>query len=261
MTSIYNDFETKKFFEEKNYFNYPKNNIFFFRQSELPLIDTDGNLLLEEPYKVKEASNGNGDVFLSMKKFGILDNMKSRNIEWIFISGIDNVLLEVADSLFLGITVANNKKIAAKTLFKKNADDKDWIFAKKNGAPSIINSCHLTNSMKEAKNSSGNYLYREINMLAHLFNISSLNKLCSTTLPYHRAFKKNIFINSEGMKQIPESPNTFKFETFIFDSFSLFDDIELLRVEEDDEFAPIKDFNGPHNPEIAKDLYNKKYRA
>ena len=62
------------------------------------------------------------------------------------------------------------------------------------------------------------------------------------------------------MKQVPESPNTFKFENFIFDAFSLFDDIELLRVERIDEFAPIKDFNGPNNPEVAKELYENKFQ-
>lgn len=260
MTSIYNDEATKKFFEEKNYFGYPRNMVFFFKQGELPLIDISGNLILEELYKIKEASNGNGDVFNSMKKYNILNNMKEKQIEWVFFSGIDNVILNIVDPLFLGLTISHNKLIASKTLLKKNADDKDWIFARKNGKPAIINSCHLTDSMKEAKNNKGNYLYREINMLAHLFNISALDKIANTSLPYHRAFKKNTFVNDEGMKQVPESPNTFKFETFIFDAFSLFNDIELLRVEETDEFAPIKDFNGAHNPEVAKELYEKKHK-
>lgn len=260
MTSIYNDEATKKFFEEKNYFGYPKNMVFFFKQGELPLIDISGNLILEEPYKIKEASNGNGDVFHSMKKYNILDNMKKQQIEWVFFSGIDNVILNIVDPLFLGLTISHNKLIASKTLLKKNADDKDWIFARKNGKPAIINSYNLTDSMKEARNKEGNYLYREINILAHLFNISALDKIVNTSLPYHRAFKKNTFVNDEGMKQVPESPNTFKFETFIFDAFSLFNDIELLRVEEIDEFAPIKDFNGIHNPETAKELYEKKYK-
>lgn len=259
MTSIYNDEATKNFFKQKDYFGYPKDMIFFFNQSELPLIDINGNLILEELYKVKEASNGNGDVFNSMLKNGILDDMKKKQIEWIFFSGIDNVILEIVDPLLLGLTIRHHKLVASKTLLKKNIDDKDWIFARKNGKPSIINSCHLTDDMKKAKNEDGNYLYRETNMLAHLFHISAVDKITKISLPYHRAFKKNTFVNEEGMKQVPENPNTFKFETFIFDAFSLFDDIELLRVEEDDEFAPIKDFNGIHNPEVAKEKYEKKY--
>ncbi len=261
MTSVYNDEETKKFFEEKNYFNYPKESVYFFKQSELPIIDISGNLILEEIYKVKEASNGNGDVFNSMKINGILDNMKKKNIKWVSFCGVDNVILDIVDPLFLGITIAHNKLIASKTLFKKDVNDKDWIFVRKNNKPAIIDCNYLSPEMKIATDENGKYLYRETNMLAHLFNISAIEKVCNEKLIYHRAFKKNNFVNEEGMKQVPEKPNTFKFETFIFDAFSLFNDIELLRVNEEDEFAPIKDFTGPHNPEVAKELYEKKHET
>ena len=259
MTSIYNDADTKKFFEQKNYFGYDKEHIIFFKQSQLPLIDINGNLILEELYKIKEASNGNGDVFSSMKKHHIIELMKENKIEWVFFAGVDNVLLDPTDSLFLGLTANSNCKISSKTLFKKDVNNPDWIFARKNGKPAIINSCHLTDDMKIEKDDNGNYLYRETNMLAHLFHISAIEKLSNAVLPYHRAFKKNTYVNDEGMKQVPESPNTFKFETFIFDAFSLFDDIQLLRVEEKDEFAPIKDFNGIYNPEVAKNMYENKF--
>ena len=259
MTSRENNKDTVEFLEEKDYFGYPKEYTYIFEQGELPLITEQGKLILNRQGLIKEASNGNGDVFASMKADGILDDIYNKKIEWLSFSGVDNVILEIVDSLFLGLTIHNNKLIASKTLFKENADDKDWIFARKNGKPAIINSCHLTDSMKIAKNADGKYLYRQMNMLAHLFHVSAIDKICNTKLPYHRAFKKNTFINDEGMKQVPETPNTFKFETFIFDAFSLFNDIELLQVEVEDEFAPIKDFAGPHNPEVAKELYEKKH--
>ena len=59
------------------------------------------------------------------------------------------------------------------------------------------------------------------------------------------------------MKQVPESPNIYKFEQFVFDAFSYFDNIALLRVNQEKEFAPIKSFNGPYNPEIAAEKYSK----
>ena len=259
MTSTYNHNQTINFFEEKNYFDYPKEYVKFFSQSELPLIDTNSNLILEELHKVKEASNGNGDVFNSMVKNGILDDMKSKNIEWVFFSGIDNVILDIVDPLFLGLTVNKNMDIASKTLFKKDYNSKEWVFVRKNGKPAIIDCNYLSDKMKIQKDENNNYLYREVNILAHLFSLSAIDKIAKEQLPHHRAFKKNDFINEEGMKQVPEKPNTFKFETFIFDAFSLFDDILLLRVNEDDEFAPIKDFTGPHNPEVAIELYKKKH--
>ena len=259
MTSIYNDKETKAFFEQRNYFGYPKESVKFFMQSELPLINTEANLILEELYKVKEASNGNGDVFEALQRANLIDDMKRKNIKWVFFSGIDNVTLEIVDPLLLGLTIANKCEVSSKTLFKQDVEDKEWIFVKKNGKPAIISPDYLSDEMKIAKDEDGHDLYRETNILAHIFSISAIEFVADKKLPYHRAFKKNTFVNEEGMKQVPESPNTFKFETFIFDAFSYFDDIVLLRVHDEDEFAPIKDFNGPHNPEVAKELYERKY--
>ena len=94
-------------------------------------------------------------------------------------------------------------------------------------------------------------------MLAHLFSLNAIKKVSNIKLPYHRAFRKNAFVNDEGMKQVPDFPNVYKFEQFVFDAFSYFNNISLLRVNKEDEFAPIKDFNGPHNPEIAAEKYKK----
>ena len=259
MTSRYNDEATKKFFKARNYFGYDKDHIIFFKQSELPLIDIEGNLLLEELYEIKEASNGNGDVFNSMKKNNIIEHMKEHDIKWVSFAGVDNVLLDPTDSIFLGATIRSKNHIASKTLFKKDIFGPEWVFARRDGKPAIINSTHLTDNMKVQKDKNGHSLYREMNMLSHLFDISAIEFLANQELPYHRAFKKNTYVNEEGMKQIPEEPNTFKFETFIFDAFSFFDDIFLFRVLEEEEFAPIKNFNGIHNPEVAKDMYEKKF--
>ena len=55
MTSETNNKDTINYFESKNYFDYDKNNIHFFIQNKLPLIDTSGNILLRETYQVYEA--------------------------------------------------------------------------------------------------------------------------------------------------------------------------------------------------------------
>ncbi len=258
MTSIYNDTATKLFFERKNYFDYPKEAIFFFSQSELPIIDIYGNLVLEETFRIKEASNGNGDVFSALARAGYIHQMKQQGIQWLFFAGIDNVLLNCVDPLLLGLTIVNGHLTASKTLRKENPQDKDWIFASKSGKPSIIDCTYLTEDMKiEIDPITKHDCFRDINLLSHLFSINAVEELANDVLPYHRAFKKNTFVNEEGMKQVPEQPNTFKFENFIFDAFSFFPSIQLLRVKKEEEFAPIKDFNGPHNPEVATILYEK----
>ena len=260
MTSPENHFDTISFFQNKNYFDYDKNQIYFFEQGKLPLIDLNGHLILEELSKVKEASNGNGDVFYSLSQSGLLQNMKEKDIRYVCVTGVDNIICEMVDPLFIGLSVFGQTLVSSKTLFKTDPTSNQWVFALKDGKPAIIDCRNFGEQLSAIQGKSGKYLYRELNMLCHLFHIDALEKLATVSLPYHLAFRKNAFVNEEGMKQVPDEANTYKFETFIFDAFSYFDKITLLRVEEDDEFAPIKDFNGPHNPEIAKKLYEKKLK-
>ena len=48
--------------------------------------------------------------------------------------------------------------------------------------------------MKEAKNEDGNYLYREINMLAHLFHISALDKIAEVSLVNRGKFNYEMLV-------------------------------------------------------------------
>ena len=160
-------------------------------------------------------------------------------------------MLKLVDPLFLGLTISGHYEIASKSIRKLDLYSPDWVFANVDGHPSIIDPKNLQNNNLES--------YNQKNILAHLFSIDALKKLADVDLPYHRAFKKCDFINSEGMKEVPLKPNSFKFEKFIFDAFSIFDRILLLEVESSEEFAPIKAFTGNETPETALDLYKKYY--
>ncbi len=257
MTSTSNYFDTVNFFEQKNFFDYDRNNISFFTQGNLPIIDVDGNLLLSEIYKVNLASNGNGNLFFALKQAKLIKDMERRNLQWLFVSGVDNVLLDPLDPVFIGYTIKSKYEVGSKTLFKENPNDLSWVFARKDDKPTIVDCENFTEQLSEITDNNGNYLYRETNMLAHLFSLDSIKKMSTIKLPYHRAFRKNAFVNYEGMKQIPDGPNVYKFEQFVFDAFPHFDDIALLRVNKELEFSPIKSFNGTYNPELAAQRYEK----
>ena len=257
MTSLENDKQTKAFFEINNFFEYPKEKITFFTQDKLPIIDINGRLILQEPYLIKEASNGNGNVFKSMEVNGIIDKLETERIKWISFGGIDNVLLKNADPLFIGMTAGKNLEIGSKSIFKKEPLEKTAVYCRKNGKPSILDYDEINLELSESKLSNTDiYLYREANMLSHIMSINAVKESSKLNLKYHRTFKKNSFVNFEGVKEVPDKPNTFKFENFIFDAFSHFDDMLLLRVDENEEFAPIKDFTGIYNPDTAIEKYN-----
>lgn len=257
MTSRENNDETQEFLEKNNYFGYDKNNVMLFKQGELPLIDTNGKMLIGKDLKIKEASDGNGGVFSSLRITGMLADMKERGIKWVFIGGVDNVILKMADVTLLGMAIENNVQIASKSVVKANPHEKVGVFCKLNGHPKVIEYSELPEKMAEEVDKNGELKYGESHIMCNLFTIDAIEKISKEPLIYHSAFKKNSYLDENLKEIIPEEPNSYKFEAFIFDSFELFDDIAILRGKREDDFAPVKNKEGVDSPKTAKELYEK----
>ena len=257
MTSKDNNDETLAFLEKNNYFGYPKDNVTLFKQGELPLIDEQGKLLINKDMKIKEGSDGNGGVFSSLRTTGMLSDMKERNIKWIFIGGVDNVILKMADVTLLGMAIKKGVQIASKSVVKANPHEKVGVFCRMNGHPKVIEYSELPEKMAEEVDANGELRYGESHIMCNLFSIDAIEKASKETLMYHSAFKKNSYIDENGREVVPEAPNSYKFESFIFDSFEFFDDIAILRGKREDDFAPVKNKEGVDSPKTAKELYEK----
>ena len=264
MTSEDNNDQTISFLEEHNYFGYNKEKIKFFKQGKVPMVKTDGNIVIDNNKLIKEASDGNGSIYKSLKKSGLLDSMKQDGIEWIFVGGVDNILLRIVDPIMVGLTINENNLIASKSVVKKNPKEKVGVFCKLDGVPKVIEYTELPESMAEEIDQNGQLQFGEVNILSHLFNIEALEKLADVELPYHTAFKKSDYIDENGTLIEVSEPNAYKFESYIFDGFSFFNDMSILRVSREEEFAPIKNKEGSDSPETAVSLYdeyNKKYNG
>ena len=258
MTSEENNDQTLAFLEEHNYFGYPKDKVKLFKQGKAPLISTDGKLLIGKDKLIKEASDGNGSIYKSLKVDGMLDDMKKNNIEWVFVGGVDNILLKIVDPLLVGITVSQNNEIASKSVVKTNPRERAGVFCKIDGKPGIIEYSELPEEMIEEVDENGELVFGDVNILSHLYNINALEKMSDKVMPYHIAVKKSDYLDENGNLIEPEDKNVYKFESFIFDAFSNFDDISILRVKREEEFAPIKNKEGNDSPETAVKLYNAR---
>ena len=257
MTSKENNDETQEFLEKHNYFGYDKNSVMLFKQGELPLVNTEGKMLIGKNLKIKEASDGNGGVFTSLRTTGMLADMKERGVKWVFIGGVDNAILKMADITLLGMAIDKDVQIASKSVVKANPHERVGVFCKMNNHPKVIEYSELPEKMAEEVDENGELKYGESHIMCNLFTIDAIEKISKEPLIYHSAFKKNSYIDENGKEVIPEEPNSYKFEAFIFDAFELFDDIAILRGKREDDFAPVKNKEGVDSPKTAKELYEK----
>ena len=257
MTSKENNDETIEFMEKHNYFGYDKDSVRFFAQSELPLVDVNGKLLVGKDMKIKEASDGNGGTYSSLRASGCLAEMKEKGIKWVFIGGVDNALLKMADTILLGMAIDKKVQIASKSIVKANPHERVGVFAKMNGHPKVIEYSEMPEKMAEEVDSDGELKYGEAHIMCNLYTIEAIEKISKETLIYHSAFKKNSYVDENGKEVTPQEENSYKFESFIFDAFELFDDIAILRGKREDDFAPVKNREGVDSPKTAKELYEK----
>ncbi len=262
MTSEENNDATVEYFAKHRFFGYEKDkNIFFFKQGELPMVDTEGRILIGEDGLVKEAANGHGGIFEALVKNKMTDKMRELGVEWIFIGGVDNCLVKMVDPILMGIAIEKHVTAAGKSIVKANPEEKVGVFCKKNGKPYVIEYSEISQEMAEKRDANGELVYGESHILCNLFNISAVERMGHTPLPYHSAFKKATYIDVDGHKVVPTGPNAFKFEAFLFDAFGELDDMAILRVKREEEFAPVKNATGVDSPETARELYKKFYNV
>ena len=260
MTSKENNADTVEFLEKNNYFGYDKNKVTIFKQSELPLVDTEGKFLINKEYKIKEASDGNGGTYSSLRASGCLADMKEKGIKWVFIGSVDNALLKMIDVTLLGMAVKKGVQIASKSVAKANPQERVGVFCKMNNHPKVIEYTELPEKMAEEVDSDGELKFGESHIMCNLYTIDAIEKISKEPLIYHTAFKKNSYIDENGKEVIPTEPNSYKFESFIFDAFEFFDDIAILRGKREDDFAPVKNKEGVDSPKTAKELYEKYWQ-
>ena len=139
MTSKENNEETLKFFKEHKYFGYEKDkNLFFFVQGELPMMDTEGKILIGEDGLIKLAADGHGGIYESLVKTGMTKKMKEMGVKWVFIGGVDNCLVKMVDPVLMGIAIDKGVTVACKSVVKANPSEKVGVFCKRNGKPNLI---------------------------------------------------------------------------------------------------------------------------
>ncbi len=262
MTSRENNKDTVEFFEKHRYFGYKKDkNIFFFEQGELPMMDTEGKILIGEDGLIKLAADGHGGIYESLVKSKMTNKMRELGIEWVFIGGVDNCLVKMVDPVLMGVAIDKKVTVACKSVVKANPHEKVGVFCRRNGRPNVIEYSEITDEMAEATDENGELLYGESHILCNLFSIDAIERMGAEPLPYHVAFKKAKYIDKDGNLVVPDSPNAYKFEAFLFDAFGEVDDMAVLRVKREEEFAPVKnsDEKGVDCPKTARELYKKFY--
>ena len=255
MTSEKNDLETRAFLKEHDYFGYNPDFVHFFVQDMAPCVDFDGKVLLEEKGRVATSPNGNGGWFSSLlKDENACQKLKESGAKWLNNFAVDNVLQQIADPVFFGATLKGGYEVGGKVIRKVDPYEKVGVMCKKDGHPSVIEYIDLTEEMARATDENGERLYNFGVIFNYLFSLDMLYRIKDEALPMHIVTKKVEYVDENGNKIKPESPNAHKFEMRGVDMVELASSCLPFEVVREKEFAPIKNKTGVDSVESAQAL-------
>ncbi len=254
MTSNINNADTIAFFEEHDYFGYPKDYVKFFVQEMVPACDYEGRIYMESQTEVAMSPNGNGGWFSSMVNAGLLSDIKERGIEWINVFAVDNCLQRIADPMFVGATIAYGCESGAKVVRKAAPDERVGVLCTEDGKPSIAEYYEMTEEMATARKENGDLKYGFGVILNYLFSEKKLEQIADARMPIHVVEKKIPYMDVDGTFVKPEQPNGYKFETLVLDMVHMMDDCIPYEVVREREFAPIKNLHGVDSLDSAREL-------
>ena len=254
MTSNINNADTTAFFEEHDYFGYPKDYVKFFVQEMVPACDYEGRIYMESQTEVAMSPNGNGGWFSSMVNAGLLSDIKERGIEWINVFAVDNCLQRIADPMSVGATIAYGCESGAKVVRKAAPDERVGVLCTEDGKPSIAEYYEMTEEMATARKENGDLKYGFGVILNYLFSEKKLEQIADARMPIHVVEKKIPYMDVDGTFVKPEQPNGYKFETLVLDMVHMMDDCIPYEVVREREFAPIKNLHGVDSLDSAREL-------
>jgi len=257
MTSEKNNADTISFWQEKDYFGYPKEYVKFFIQDMAPAVDFNGKAFMENEYSVALSPNGNGGWYSSLARCGLLNEIKERGIKWLNAFAVDNVLQRIADPVFVGACIYENVNCGAKVVCKAEPHEKVGVLCLENGNPNIIEYYELTEEMANARDENGDLQFIYGVILNYLFKLEKLEEIANARIPVHVVKKKVPFMNEKGEFIKPEKENGYKFETLILDMIKLMGNVLPFEVIREREFAPIKNKTGVDSVESARELLRK----
>ncbi|MBI4830997.1 MAG: UDPGP type 1 family protein, partial [Candidatus Lindowbacteria bacterium] len=255
MTSETNDQPTREFFERNRHFGLDRADIFFFKQDMMPALDFEGKLVLDAKDHIFTSPNGHGGSIASLKKSGALDDMKARGIKHISYFQVDNVLIKIADPIFIGHHISRRAEMSVKVAPKRDPEEKVGVVCRFGAMTTVIEYSDLPKEYKYACNNDGTLKFSAGNLAIHMLDVNFVERLNAEDrpLPFHIAEKAVPFLDYRGRLARPKEKNGLKFEKFVFDALSRARASAILEVDRDEEFAPIKNAEGEDSPETARD--------
>jgi UDP-N-acetylglucosamine/UDP-N-acetylgalactosamine diphosphorylase len=247
MTSSATDAETRSFLADHACCGLDPDRVFVFRQHDLPALDAaTGDLLLDGPGHLAVAPDGHGGMLVALAEAGGLDWFGSQGVEHIASFQVDNPLAMPLAAEFLGYHLLSGADFSTQVVRKQEPGERVGVVVDSDGRHCVVEYSDLPAEAAAERLPDGRLRFYAGSIAVHAFAKTFLDGVASRhdSLPLHLAFKAVPFLDADGHRVVPTSPNAHKFERFIFDLMPLAKRVCVVEIEASEGFAPLKNPTG-----------------
>jgi len=219
MTSPLNHKETLSFFEKENQFGLEKDQIDFFCQKTLPVLDSEGKWYWEGRGKLAESPNGNGDALHLFCEWGLDRKMNVKYLSQIF---VDNPLSRPFDPRRIGIHAEQKADVTILCIHNKDPSQKMGMLVEKTNGVGVMEYMHIPKEKQK------DFTYANTGQL--LFSMDFVKKIAQAQvhMPLH------------CVKKMKEGTTIQKYEKFLFDALDYAEKVEAFCSTRELCYAPLK---------------------
>ena len=269
MTSPATHTETVEFLKQQHYFGLSADDVFVFCQGTVPAVAMDdGKVLLESKGGIALSPDGHGGMLSAITKgaSSVLTQLQRRGIKYLFYNQVDNPLVRIGSTEFLGYHQISGSELTSQVIRKRFPNDKVGNIVDVEGHLYVIEYSDLPESVGKQTNPDGSLKIWAGSIAVHVFNTELLERSAQQTssLPFHYARKKVPFINLKNGELVkPKKENAIKFERFIFDLLPSANNAVVVEVDPPNHYAPLKNAPGSasDSPEHVQQALSVMYTA
>ncbi|MGH9363399.1 MAG: UTP--glucose-1-phosphate uridylyltransferase [Thermoanaerobaculia bacterium] len=254
--------DTMAHFQGSNHFGLSRTEVTFLTQDELPVVNRRGKILLAAADRVATSPNGHGGVLLKLLAHqDLLHSLEARGVEHVFYFQVDNPMVKIADSEFLGHHIRKGCDMSSKSVRRIEPDEPVGIFCQFNGTLGVVEHRELGASDRARRTPDGGLEFWAGNIGVHIFTLEFLRRLRTekVELPYHSVERATPHLDRRGNRVTPGKPGCIHFECSIFDALPLARAPLVVETERSEEFSPVKRPAGGESPETARRDLSRLY--
>ncbi len=245
---------TVEYFKENGHFRLNCSDIHFHAQELCPIVNRRGKLLLEGPGEIAMTTRGHGDVLRQLIEPEMLNVLQKAGVKYVEYFQSDNPLVKVGDSLFLGYHIKNQSQVTSKSVRKVDPSEAVGVFCYFNGTLGVVENSELPPEDRDRRNEDGGLVFSAGNIANHIFSMDFLAELSQSgfKLPYHKVPSRIRYLTKSGRFVRPSEPTMIQFQSFMCDALPEARRTNVIEVEREEEFSPIKNTGGNESPQTAQ---------